>query len=423
MFEPFQRLPLEIRSEIWLAAMPESRLVRLEERITEQYNEEEYNKDVYSKFYVEPRMVHELDQAYLDCEDLEYDEGLWTATDICYARTSIPSLYKIDPGLQHFSQAWKYPNRKPEGKLQTQLESYKFTSSRPRPELPLHLLTDCENTYQVFDATRRGYLWSSCPIPALLHTCRESRDTMKRAGYELTFRHRTAGPRTWFNFHHDILYLSCREHRGCEDDEISRSLDQGPWNIGQLSPDDLKRVEKLALAEVYDFREDCQSHAVRLFGNLKEFLLVRHHRCTKPEKELWDPDYQEAPGEDRWGHVETEDALWRFLPYAVADMFSSYWLDRGPRFFQTLRGHLRDNGGSEEDFWPSVEAKVEVFLKRQKEVALMCDIPLWNIPKVRIGQIVTEAQAKEIFNDREEYAKRAQNVGESAEVPTVNDTV
>ncbi|CZR65018.1 uncharacterized protein PAC_14918 [Phialocephala subalpina] len=414
-FEPFPRLPQELRSEIWLAAMPEPRLVRLQEHVTEAYNEEEYNTDLYTNLYSAPEMVDAIDQVYLDCSDEEYAEEEWDPLRICHARTSIPSLYKIDPGLQHFNQAWKYPN-KPEGKLQTQLEKYGFTSTQAKPELPLHLLTDCRNMYEVYEATRRGHIWSSCPIPALLHTCRESRSTMKRAGYELTFGHRTSKPRVWFNFRHDTLYLSVPQSWELDEHLSSRSLDQGLWNIGQLSPAVLVRVERLALGNVYDFREDCQSHAIRLFGNLKEVLLVRHHRSTKPMKELLDPYYEPETGEDRWGHVETEHSLWRCLDYTVADLFSTRWVDRDSRNFRDLQSHLR-SGGVESGYWPSVAGKIGSFLQQQQEWAVVCGVTPWVIPKVHIVQVVTKGQQEDIAHDREEYARRNDGVPPAPPLP------
>ncbi|KAF8849922.1 hypothetical protein BDZ45DRAFT_216223 [Acephala macrosclerotiorum] len=404
IFKPFPRLPQELRSEIWLAAMPEPRLVCLYEHVTETYNEEEYDPTLYTNLYSAPEMVDAIDQAYLDCSGKEYAEDEWDPLKICYARTSIPSLYKIDPGLEHFSQAWKYPNKKPEGKLQTQLESYKFTSALPKPELPLHLLTDCRNIYEVYEATRRGYIWSSCPIPALLHTCRESRSTMKRAGYELTFGHRTSKPRVWFNFRHDTLYLSVPPAWDIDEYPSSKSLDQGPWNIGQLSPDDLVRVERLALRDVNAFRDDCLSQAIRLFGNLKEVLVVRHHRTTKPIKELLD-QYYERESREEWGHVETENTLWRCLEYTVADMFSTRWVDRDSRNFRDLQSYLR-SGGVETGYWPSVTAKIESFLEQQMEWAVVRGVPSWIIPKVKVVQVVTKTQEEEILQDREKYARR-----------------
>ncbi|KUJ10128.1 uncharacterized protein LY89DRAFT_689956 [Mollisia scopiformis] len=420
MFHPFKRLPLELRIEIWLYAMPEPRLVKLLEHVAEEYNEDEYNHDLFSKLYCSPAEVHDFDLQYLDCHDEEYDDDEWDPVRICYARSSLPSMYKIDPSLQHFKQAWKFPPDRPEGKLQTQLERFNFTSSYPRPEMPLHLLKDCSDMVEVFDATRRGYLWSSSPIPALLHTCKESRNAMQRAGYELTFRHRTSGPRIWFNFNHDTLYLRRAPIRDFRGEGLSRTLDQGPWNLGQLSPNDLARVERVALenmltGNVTSPREDFESHAIRLFGNLKEVLLVRNHRPAKLELEYgsneydvdYIPDYDE--GEDEWGHIETETDLWRPMDYTTADIFSTRWIERDRYIFSDLRfSHLR-NGGNEESYWTTTAGKLEKFLKSQQEWAVKCDIPRWNIPRVRIVQVVTRSQAEEIICHRQEYAKRGQH--------------
>ncbi|KAG8671107.1 hypothetical protein FPOAC2_04430 [Fusarium poae] len=49
-------------------------------------------------------------------------------------------------------------------------------------------------------------LGSITQIPALLHTCKESREELINHGYELTFA-TSRGPRTWFNYRQDALCL------------------------------------------------------------------------------------------------------------------------------------------------------------------------------------------------------------------------
>ncbi len=89
---------------------------------------------------------------------------------------------------------------------------------------------------------------SRAPIPPLLHTCGESRDVLRRHGYQLCFGTRSAPPRTWFCPRDDVLYLSCRFGYG----EASQVLDGGNFNVGQFLPEDLRKVRRLALDGISD---------------------------------------------------------------------------------------------------------------------------------------------------------------------------
>lgn len=49
---------------------------------------------------------------------------------------------------------------------------------------------------------------SRAVVPALLHTCRESREIAKRY-YSLSFATQDTSPKVYFDFHHDWLYTQC----------------------------------------------------------------------------------------------------------------------------------------------------------------------------------------------------------------------
>ena len=291
--------------------MPQPRLVHLQEKVTEKWAGEEFDRDIYSTFLELYEIDDEMDwEAFvLELEEsAEEDQEFALQWRMCYARTTIPALYKIDPGLQYFRQILS-PEvrllRQRNQKWQKQLERYGFTSSISRPVLPLHLLQDCSDANTVFHETRLGHLWSSCPIPALLQTCKESRQMMRLAGYEFTFRTRTSASRTWFNSRHDILYLIPDRKARKPESHGSMSLDGGPWNIGQLAPSDMNRVERLARGEVFEFEPRSLLAAVRLFRNLKELLLVISHPESNEEQ-----NHHPSRERDRWNHVELEkDAL------------------------------------------------------------------------------------------------------------------
>ena len=237
-----------------------------------------------------------------------------SANEICYARTTVPSMNKIDPELRYFTDALGPGLQEPGTKLQSQLERYGFTSSTTRPELPLYLLEDCKNRNNVFEATRRGYFWSNCAVPVLLQTCRESRHVMQLAGYQIILRHRTSGPRTWFNFDRDLLYLIPPQNPLDPNQTACPSIDSGPWGLGQMSPLDLNRVTRVALEDVFNFAgwffepPYFLLNTVRLFGNLKELILVASHQRAKIASD--EPD-----------HDDNDSAKWEFLDFEERDAY------------------------------------------------------------------------------------------------------
>ncbi|KAF6840153.1 hypothetical protein CMUS01_04047 [Colletotrichum musicola] len=93
------------------------------------------------------------------------------------------------------------------------------------------------NPYMAWAFGCKSELYSNAPIPALLHVWRESREELRRLGYELAFATPCAPkPLTWFNFKLDILYFP----------DIS-SRNEYTKVHPPVRPADLERVERLAL--------------------------------------------------------------------------------------------------------------------------------------------------------------------------------
>ncbi|CAJ0551482.1 Ff.00g114120.m01.CDS01 [Fusarium sp. VM40] len=244
-FHGFFSLPLEIRQEIYKLATP-------------------------------PRVVH---VKHFTEEDYEtFNENLRLT----------PNYLHLDEALAHFSFNWR--NRIPSHSNQQTLEAFGFSSNRlpyrpwtgtSTPRICLHLLAQDPQT--AWQLVRKGYLYSQAPIPALLHTCSESRDELIKRGYRLAFSTRSSGPRTWFNYDHDILLLS-REDLGQTDHRI---LSGCHWDLSQFDPEDMRRVRRVALERSTGslflahprFREthfkfhDLTS-VLRLFGHISELFLV-----------------------------------------------------------------------------------------------------------------------------------------------------
>lgn len=245
-FPNFSSLPFEIRQEIYKLATP-------------------------------PRFVHVKHFTEQDYDTFKENLRL------------IPNYLHLDETLAHFSFNWR--NQIPSHGNQLTLEAFGFSSNslpyRPwagsysTPKICLHLLAEDPQTAWQF--VRKGYLYSPAPIPVLLHTCSESRHALINRGYQLAFSTRSSGPRTWFNYDHDILFLS---HEDIWETD-HRILSGCQWDISQFHPEDMRRVRRVALERSTGslflvhprFREthfkfhDLTS-VLRLFGHINEFFLV-----------------------------------------------------------------------------------------------------------------------------------------------------
>lgn len=103
---------------------------------------------------------------------------------------------------------------------QQTLESFGFSCANPRC-----LCCYARDTAQLAGREPASHLYSNALIPALLHTCVESRHELMNRGYRLAFRTRSSEPRTWFNFDRDILFLNY-SLRGSHS-----LLGNSPWSV------------------------------------------------------------------------------------------------------------------------------------------------------------------------------------------------
>lgn len=283
---------------------------------------------------------------------------------------------------------------------QSQLDDYGFTSSRPAPEL--QTIPQLEHAAkQLWETTRAGTFYNAGPLPVLLHVCRESRQLLQSYGYELAFSTRTAPAVTWFNFLSDILHLY--EHY--EDEEASRTLDGGMWNIGQFSRDDLYRLRKLSLSMnsfdyVYGGKVPATLHkAVQLCGNLEELLILEfHHHDIDRKDTYW---YQGNEGgevavvdlavEEFWGH----HPAWRPGP---RDPWNNLY---DPRAFED--GFEKRNSGYgniAKDVAEQLGTCVPFFPDRKE----------WTTPKVRFVMFMARHEVGSFMRSREAYGRYIDNL-------------
>ncbi|KAH7202377.1 hypothetical protein DER44DRAFT_787172 [Fusarium oxysporum] len=289
-FHRFSLLPLELRREIYHLATP-------------------------------PRFVHV--QRF---DEQDYDEFAE------HIRTT-PNAIRLDESLIHFSFNWR-PHIPPRTtQRQSALERYGFSSNKSAsqpwkvtklaPRISLDWLS--VNPEYAWQLCREVSMYSTAPIPALLHTCRESRDDLIKRGYQLAFRTRSHGPRTWFNFDHDVLFISHGDDWGTK----HRVLSGCAWDIGQFHTSDMERVKRVALEEstgsLYlahprfsegNYKFSDVSSVLRLFKHLEELLLVEwtdsHMVAFCPMKDFY------ARAKQR--HRYDTQCLWSYQPVSEVDV-------------------------------------------------------------------------------------------------------
>lgn len=135
--------------------------------------------------------------------------------------------------------------------LQFLTESHGLSRRRP-----LHSFLS-QHPNIAWEVARHSNFYSNASIPELLHTCRDSRQELVRRGYRLAFGTWSAGPRIWFHFERDVLFLP--------------QTPRPPYSRLPLHPVDLKRVKRVAVSNQPLNRIN---RIVRLMEHLGQLLLV-----------------------------------------------------------------------------------------------------------------------------------------------------
>ncbi|KAI1389899.1 uncharacterized protein F4822DRAFT_400142 [Hypoxylon trugodes] len=400
IFHLFPHLPFELRREIYILATP-PRIVD----VRESWNFEDQDE-----------FMEEWQESGLDVG--EYEEF-----KLVYARDKFLERYgtemlqtKLHPDLAYFAHSWRHriPVRGRENS-QALLEPYGFTSKNALrqpwtptdeiPEIPLHWL---ENHLDVaFNLIRDSYLYSEAPIPALLHMCVESRQFLMDFGYRLSFATRTQGPRTWFHFDRDRLYLRER-HQPFNDTgpgyiDYDGTLWHSYWNIlGQFLSTDLQRVKRLVLpgGRWVHFRVlDTTETLLRIMPNLEEMFVER-----------WDTNDFNS-----WYHSTARDnhnkydpgRFWSCFPAEEIDEVAAAFFNEGPYDYErsvSLDGidniikhqdKIVPTGAYFEDCARSI--KLEFKWQRKRAGAR------WKIPKIKFVNVSSESVAERFVHGRREF--------------------
>lgn len=388
-FSFFSSLPLELRREIYMLATP-------------------------------PRIVHVQEEPE-DQEDFEETFG------------TMPVQLKLDPALAHFAFNWRW--RIPRYSTQPTLESYGFTGgkapyrpwnpSSATPEIPLNWLGTQPRI--AWELIREGYLYSKAPIPALLHMCAESRAALMSCGYQLAFRTRSNGPRTWFNFERDVLYIG---FDNAQADDYRSFLSGGPWDIGQFHPVDLKRVRKLALHKSGHLLSCSNSNAdpavactreltrtLQLFSGVTELLLVE---WSREEVGWWSEFSADKSLSYPWNRRRTEQdtvdtlrELWCCIAVEEIDALLSLMAcnekyrtelsSTGDRL-EVLKAHKLGIGDST-PYFQHLQLQLEQRLLEQRDTIVNASddgsAASWEIPRIETVHVLPQSMAAVLWRERQ----------------------
>ena len=383
-FVYFSRLPIELRQEVYLLATP-------------------------------PRIVHVRERTEKDYEVFK--------DEFC----STPANTRLHPDLANFAFKWR--SRIPAQCRQRTLDDYGFTGARApqrpwtpspsTPEIPPQWLGDHPEI--AWEFARQGYLYSSAPIPPLLHACPDSRAVLIRNGYDLAFRTRSSPPRTWFNFKRDLLFL---EECTGRDDGLHELLSCRYWDYGQFHTDDMKRVQRLVLGRwAFDsvqpdpgqnqYLVKQLTSMLRLFSGVQDLLLVEWSRRDLESWSEFEPGNLASPR-----HVCRKTYLKPFMPGlwglvaiseidAVLGFFTkSAWrsvLSPAGYAGRFLKAHQEEFGGQSRLFQhlqSDMESRLAVERGRLAPAHVAGRPVAWQIPHITFVHVLPEPMMELLLQER-----------------------
>ncbi|OJI98956.1 hypothetical protein ASPVEDRAFT_25798 [Aspergillus versicolor CBS 583.65] len=383
-FDLFQRLPFDLRREIYILATP-------------------------------PRIIHVKEDAQ---DPTQFEEQFKEKANIC-----------VNPDLAYFAPNWRQKIL-PEPIKQRTLEAVGVSSSRggphqpwepsaSTPEIPLRWLQDKPSIAWLI--MRENSLYSAAPIPPLLHTWYEARRVLMGFGYTLAFETRTTGPRTWFHFGRDVLFID--EDNANTYWDGNHILTGCQYTIlGQFHSKDLKRVRKLALGSSGSFLFPWQRYdycsmlalSVRLFPDLEELQIAqwrqkdlfrwRDYGKNKTAMHPWSSYIDDPVGELCSLPVEEIDALLQLLSRADgvrSDLPVAGVLGEALRSYQQ-----RDGDTSGLHFLEYAQRRAQAALAAQRTLLLQKNGPglstfSWQIPRVKAVHIISPTMAALLQQERQ----------------------
>jgi hypothetical protein len=272
------------------------------------------------------------------------------------------------------------------------------------------------------------YLYSSSPIPPLLHTCSESRSALQKDGYKLafgmmkssTYYAEASDPRIWFHFEKDALYR----------DWLYYDI------LKFVAKEDLAKVKRIAIRCslvkmcVGQFASPYQNPvSLRHFVGLNELLLVETY-CADHEEEGNLLGYLECDIADVLKNnsgagltnpltSDRHSLIERYAPQIRKDNLLNREWTRD--FFQNL---ARD---FEKSMWlpGEIDPRKEHFIITIGSCFYQTGWGEKKMPKVKIVHLVTAREARQLLKRRETFWGSVQAIEdrEAAMGPTMPDAI
>jgi hypothetical protein len=418
-FTLFPNLPLELQEKIWKAATPSSRLVQVFEKDIIPWDDLDWYEELQWKeargdndtcteseeMEYEWEEVGEIDpmedfMLFIHTRDRGLD-GRWTVQTQLnkYGFTSTSAT----PTISHVLRLSPYPGfnendfppvpaandfgfvSHPQyylGSGQTELELYGFVSSSEATEI-----RTAEEFSELRFLSRRSRLACNLSIPALLHTCKISREVMKRLGYAIAFPTRTAPASTWFNFRQDVLYIE-KQFPLFQDDITARQA----RSVDQFRAKDRERVKKLALRlpSWAEDDEECLGVIVEMFGNLDELTIIISNLTLGS---------RQGDG-TKWMLLDLEEADAAIIPHGWAYRLKEVYQD------------LEDEDNESLTVWDLLAWGLEDKLRENSQRCPNCCNPKadgslrFKVPNVRFAVIADEEGKKKLQAMRSSYRKK-----------------
>lgn len=331
-------------------------------------------------------------------------ERLEKFTETC--RTTLIQ-FRLHPDLAYFADNWRPSiTSKLRSHNQLPLEAYGFTSTKGpyQPWIPTDDTPDIPSTWlashpdTAWTMTRDASLYSPAPIPPLLHVCSESREMLKKYGYQLAFDTRTDEPHTWFHFERDILSIRFVSSA------LPNVLVNEGWDIGLFRPVDLLRVKRLAIKNGFqtvarngDWIISDTSRMMRLVPNLKDLFFV-----------VWDPDdvvhNTDEPINPRDHHICIPVDELDFMPL-LSRRYEDY---SSHAIYHRIKTFKKRNGpGSNLSRFPYFDYAINRFrnsLHNYRQTLMSNNgngsTHQWDVPRVHLVHTCTLGKADYIFSER-----------------------
>jgi hypothetical protein len=241
-------------------------------------------------------------------------------------------------------------------------------------------------------------------------------------GYELAFRTQTHSPRTWFNFNHDILYISGFCETDGDDNLHSLLSGNDSWDIGQFDPVDLKKVKRLALESsgfvLNSSRLDGTliiSNILQLFTGVEELFL---EECSQDTLEEEIPSRKSSRLRRR-NTQSDHSQFWYHTPVLEVDALIPELFNRASLVYSTgynyqaLKAYKEDNMGDGSRFFEDVASEFkEKLTKKRDELVHINAVAPWKIPKVSIVHICCPWMCRDLFDWRWDMWNRFQTLKE-----------